>query len=95
MLLSMRKLLLSLTCLLLFVGIASAQTIVHGVIKDSVGIPVAGATIVVKGANSYAIADGSGQFSISTKKAFPFTLRITSVNYKTQELNCLLHPQLL
>lgn len=86
MFLSMRKLLLSLAWLLSFAGIASAQTVVHGSIKDSVGNPVAGATIVVKGANSYAIADGSGQFTISTKKVFPLTLRITSVNFKTQEL---------
>ncbi len=86
MFLSMRKLLLSLTWLLSFAGIVSAQTVVHGAIKDSVGNPVAGATIVVKGANSYAIADGSGQFTISTKKVFPLTLRITSVNFKTQEL---------
>lgn len=83
----MRKLLLSLTLIILSVTIVSAQGTVTGAIKDSVGNPVVGATVVVKGGNSYAIADGSGQFSITTKKVPPFTLRITSVGFKTQEVD--------
>ncbi|NII26247.1 TonB-dependent receptor [Pseudoflavitalea sp. X16] len=82
----MRKLLTSLAFILLSVIIASAQGTVTGAVKDSVGNPIVGATVVVKGGNSYAIADGSGQFSITTKKIPPFTLRITAVGFAAKEV---------
>lgn len=87
----MRQGLLFLVLILSTVLMASAQGTVTGSIKDSVGNPVVGATVVVKGGNSYAIADGAGQFIITTKKIPPFTLRISSVGFKTKEVEITEH----
>jgi iron complex outermembrane receptor protein len=70
----------------ILVGTASAQQIVSGVVKDSLGTGLAGTTVVIKGSNNHAIADENGSFSINTKKTPPFILRITSVGYKTKEV---------
>lgn len=83
----MRKLLTSLAFIILSVSIVYAQGTVTGSVKDSVGNPIVGATVVVRGGNSYAIADGSGQFSITTKKIPPFTLRITAVGFAAKEVD--------
>lgn len=82
----MRKGLLLLILVVATVVVASAQVTVTGTIKDSVGNPVVGATVVVKGGASYAIADGAGQFTISTKKTPPFTLRISSVGFEVKDV---------
>ncbi|MEI6948390.1 TonB-dependent receptor [Paraflavisolibacter sp. H34] len=71
---------------LLCANAAFAQNIVTGVVKDSLGVPVAGATVLVKGANTIALADDKGQFRINTKKQPPFTLSITSVSFQPREL---------
>src|SRR5690349_12521386 len=83
--LKMRKLLFVLLPVF-FVGTASAQQVVSGVVKDSLGTALAATTVVIKGTNSHAIADENGAFSINTKKTPPFILRITSVGYKTKEV---------
>ncbi|HEY8894797.1 MAG TPA: TonB-dependent receptor, partial [Niastella sp.] len=72
--------------LTLFAGAASAQQVVSGVVKDSLGTALAGTTVVIKGTNNHGIADENGSFTINTKKTLPFILRITSVGYKTQEV---------
>lgn len=87
----MRQGLLFLVLILSAVLMASAQGTVTGAIKDSVGNPVVGATVLVKGGNSYAIADGAGQFTITTKKIPPFTLRISSVGFETKEVEITEH----
>ncbi len=81
----MRKLLFVLLPLL-FVGTVSAQQVVSGVVKDSLGTALPGTTVVIKGTNNHAIADDDGAFSINTKKTPPFILRITSVGYKIKEV---------
>jgi iron complex outermembrane recepter protein len=83
--LKMRKLAFFLL-LTLFAGAASAQQVVSGVVKDSLGTAVAGTTVVIKGTNNHGIADENGSFTINTKKPPPFILRITSVGYKTKEV---------
>jgi iron complex outermembrane recepter protein len=83
--LKMRKLAFFLL-LTLFAGAASARQVVSGVVKDSLGTALAGTTIVIKGTNNHGIADENGSFTINTKKIPPFILRITSVGYKTKEV---------
>lgn len=72
--------------LTLFAGAASAQQVVSGVVKDSLGTALAGTTVVIKGTGNHGIADENGSFTINTKKTLPFILRITSVGYKTKEV---------
>lgn len=72
--------------LTLFAGTASAQQVVSGVVKDSLGTALAGTTVVIKGTSNHGIADENGSFTINTKKTLPFILRITSVGYKTKEV---------
>jgi iron complex outermembrane receptor protein len=71
---------------LLWAGITLAQQTLTGVVKDSLGTPIPGATIVIRGASVHAVADAGGQFSIPARKAPPFTLRISSVGYKPQDV---------
>ncbi|MEA1786591.1 TonB-dependent receptor [Arenibacter sp. GZD96] len=86
----MKHILKSLFILPLLLGatVTYAQNTVDGIIKDGTGLPVAGATVVLKGQSSvYAVADFDGLFSLESPKELPFTLVISSVGYKTQELD--------
>lgn len=65
---------------------AFAQGTIKGVIKDSVGTPVEGATINIAGTNIYSFADAKGQFSIAVTKQPPYKLRISSIGFLPQEL---------
>lgn len=72
---------------LLFPAVAAfSQDAVVGVIRNGEGTSVVGATVVIKGTNVHAIADTSGRFSIQAKKAYPFTLLISSLGYKLEEV---------
>lgn len=82
----MRKSLLFLMPILLLAGTAFSQDAVTGVIKNGEGTSVVGATVVIKGTNVHAIADTSGRFSIPLRRAFPFTLLISSLGYKLEEV---------
>jgi iron complex outermembrane recepter protein len=63
-----------------------AQGSITGAIKDADDTPLIGATVLVKGTTHHAVTDVNGQFNLLVKKAFPFTLVISSVGYKTQEI---------
>lgn len=76
---------------LFLAGIASAQHVVVGNVKDTAGHAVQGATVQIKGTNTYAVADANGQFSINSKKEPPFTIRISSVGFTAQNIEV---PQL-
>ncbi|HMJ71643.1 MAG TPA: TonB-dependent receptor [Cyclobacteriaceae bacterium] len=72
---------------ILFLGTtAFAQDVIKGVIKDSEGATVIGATVQIKGTTVYSVTDANGQFSIAAQKTLPFTLRVNSVGYKVQEI---------
>lgn len=64
----------------------SAQRLIRGVVKDSTGAPIANATVGIKGTSAYTVAAATGEFSITTKKEPPYTLRISSVGFRTKEL---------
>ena len=72
--------------MLLLASMVSAQNVVTGIIKDSKGAPVSGATIGIRGSAVYAAAGPDGKFSITTTKKLPFFIRVTSLGYKPQEI---------
>ena len=73
--------------LILWVHFASAQQpVIEGVIKDDEDLPVVGATVVIKGTSTHAVVDVNGKFSIVASRQLPFTLQISSVGYKSQEI---------
>jgi iron complex outermembrane recepter protein len=65
---------------------AFSQTQVTGIVKDAAGAPVVGATASIKGGTTHAVVDVNGKFSIAAPKELPFTIRISSVGYKLQEV---------
>ena len=70
---------------LLWTNLAFAQDFLQGVVKDKAGVPLVGATVVIKGTNVYAVVDTSGKFSIEARKELPFTLRFSLVGYNAKE----------
>lgn len=81
----MKKILLLLPVLLLG-NLAFAQKFLSGEIKDVQGAPLEYVNLVVVGSNLYATSDTTGHFKIEAPKTFPFTLRVTSIGFKIQEL---------
>ena len=72
--------------LILLGNFAFAQSNVTGVITNGDGIPVVGATVTIKGTSTHAIADADGKFSIASTAELPFSLLISSVGFKSQEV---------
>jgi len=62
------------------------ELIIEGFIKDDKGVPVAGASILVKGSNAYTTTDSLGKFRINPKRDFPFTIELSLVGFQTQEI---------
>jgi len=71
--------------LLLWTSIAFAQN-VTGVVRDSQGAAVVGATVVVKSTKIYAVTDVGGQFSFTPPKELPFSIQISSTGFKPQNV---------
>jgi outer membrane cobalamin receptor len=58
-----------------------------GSIKDREnGEPIPGVNIAIKNTVSGTISDGNGKFSLASKEALPFTLVISFLGYKTQDI---------
>jgi iron complex outermembrane recepter protein len=66
-------------------AVVAQTTTFSGVIKDSLQAPVEGASIIIKGTNTFALTDDKGQFTITSKKPLPFSLLVSSVGFKQQE----------
>lgn len=83
----MKKLTFLLLCLVLGIGLASAQTtqVTGTVISAEDGEPIIGASIVVKGTTNGTVTDYDGKFSLSVPSSAK-TLVISFVGMKTQEL---------
>src|SRR6185312_10906332 len=80
-----QKLLLSaFLCFCAAMSFAQQKTIT-GTIKDNNGVPVANASVIVKGTNNGTASDANGNFSIEANGSNP-VLEISSVNFKTQEV---------
>src|SRR6187431_968094 len=82
----MKAIFLSAVSILFIHHLTFAQTTLTGAIKDGEGMPLAGATIEVKGEKVYSTADENGDFSITTAKGLPGTLVIRLVGFDPQEL---------
>jgi iron complex outermembrane recepter protein len=82
----MKKILLLAFHALLSLGIAYGQEKFTGTVKDDGGEPIVGANIIIKGTKVYTVSDINGQFTLTSPKAFPFTVQFTSVGFKTQEV---------
>lgn len=84
----MRKLAVFLTCALLFVAQAYAQTArnVTGKVTDDKGAPLVGVTVSAVGANRNALTDNSGSFSIQVTEKVK-TLRMSYVGFDSKEVN--------
>src|SRR3954453_3096727 len=82
----MRKILALLTVLMLGVFAANAQTTrtINGRVTDSVGAPVVGASIAIRGTKAGAISGTEGQFSLSVKNGD--VLSVTALNYAPAEV---------
>jgi iron complex outermembrane recepter protein len=88
------KRLLLLTMLSLFVNFTHAQTFVEGVVKDSEGSAVVGATVVIQGTSIHTITDIAGQFQLKATQ-LPVTIQIGSVGFKTQVIEVFETDELL
>ncbi|WP_207515415.1 TonB-dependent receptor [Longitalea luteola] len=82
----MRRSLFITLMLILLVSSATAQFVLSGVIKDSLGAPLVGATVIIKGTNSFALADANGSFNITAKKALPYILSVSAAGYRSKEI---------
>ncbi|WP_321334730.1 TonB-dependent receptor [uncultured Bacteroides sp.] len=83
-----RKLMLLLTCLFVGVGLVTAQTQrVTGVVtSEEDGLPVVGASILVKGTSVGTITDVDGNFTLSNIPGSAKTLQISYIGMQTQEV---------
>ncbi len=82
----MKKTIQFLMLALLWTNAAFAQQGLVGVVQDGGGAPVVGANVIVKGTNLFAVTESTGRFSLAVRQAPPFTLRISSVGFKAQEV---------
>ncbi len=55
-------------------------------VKDAEGTPIEGANVILKGTSVFVSTDASGSFSITAPKELPFSLQISLVGFKTQEV---------
>ncbi|OOQ60779.1 TonB-dependent receptor [Mucilaginibacter pedocola] len=75
--------------LLLTPATSFAQNVIKGVVKNSTGVPLPGATVAVRGTTTAVAADDNGQFSITVNLEPPFFLQVRSVGYKAQDFQVL------
>lgn len=74
-------------CLILLSPIqALAQAMLQGKVKDQEQIPIAGATVQIKGTGIYSVTDGKGYFEIETVQTPPLTLVFNFVGFKSKEV---------
>jgi hypothetical protein len=52
--------------LLLLASAVFAQESIKGIVKDDVGDPVPGATVLIKGSSNYTVTDTKGEFVIAS-----------------------------
>ena len=83
-----RKLMLLLTCLFVGIGLVTAQiTKVTGtVLSEEDGLPVVGASILVKGTTVGTVTDMDGKFTLSNVPSSAKTLVVSFIGMKSQEL---------
>ena len=96
-----RKLMLLMTCLFIGIGLVNAQIskVTGTVISEEDGLPVVGASVVVKGTTNGTITDMDGKFTLTNVPSSAKTLMISFIGMKTVEvpvgknLNIVLKPE--
>jgi TonB-dependent starch-binding outer membrane protein SusC len=68
------------------VSIAFAQEQIKGVVKDDTGLPVPGATVVIKGTSTFTITDSNGEFTLASAKEYPFSILFNLVGFQREEI---------
>ena len=82
-----RKLMLLMACLFIGIGLASAQVskVTGTVISEEDGLPVVGASVVVKGTTNGTITDMDGKFVLTNVPSSAKTLMVSFIGMKTVE----------
>ena len=83
-----RKMMLLMTCLFLGIGLVNAQIskITGTVVSEEDGLPVVGASILVKGTTSGTTTDMDGKFTLKNVPSSAKTLIISFIGMRTQEV---------
>jgi len=83
-----RKLMLLMTCLFIGIGLVNAQTskVTGTVISEEDGLPVVGASVVVKGTTNGTITDMDGKFVLTNVPSSAKTLMVSFIGMKTIEV---------
>ncbi|MGB4846459.1 MAG: TonB-dependent receptor [Saprospiraceae bacterium] len=82
----MRQIIGSIIIIMLIVNVSFAQGIVSGDIKNIEGVPLAGATVVIKGTNITTAADTNGHFNVIAHNGLPISIVIRFLGYLPQEI---------
>jgi TonB-linked SusC/RagA family outer membrane protein len=77
-----------LTVMLSFSALSYGQTLIKGVVIDErTSEPVTGATVFQKSTTNGFVTDNNGAFQLSVQGAFPVTLVIRFIGYRSQEVD--------
>lgn len=66
-------------------AVAFAQTTVQGTVNDNNNQPIPGANVLIQEGQGV-VTDFDGNFSFTTDQSFPFTIKVSSVGFETQEV---------
>ena len=83
----MKKSLLLIFAFFSLLNFAKAQTEIKGNVNDPSGEPLIGATVVIKGSNTFSITNESGGFSLISPAQLPITIQISFVGFKAYNLD--------
>lgn len=83
-----RKLMLLMTCLVIGVGLVNAQIskVTGKVVSEEDGLPVVGASILVKGTTVGTVTDMDGKFTLTNVPSSAETLMVSFIGMRTQEV---------
>ena len=80
-----KRIFVMLTALFMFIGIASAQSTVKGVVTSAEdGLPVIGAAVIVQGTTMGAVTDLEGKFNLDNVPSSAKNLMVSYVGLKTE-----------
>ena len=88
----MKKFLITTSYIFLIFQFAQAQNEIRGLVKDQSGEPLYGSTVVIKGTNTYALTEESGEFRLPAPTQFPIIIQINFVGFKEFQLELLELP---
>ena len=72
---------------LFFCGISFAQNTITGSVTHSNNQPIPGANIQVVGDKAGTVSDADGKFTLSSTKALPFTIEVSSLGHESKRVS--------